>query len=109
MGYGLGSGGNALWHPDRFRGNLLGAIPTAMAMTDAALIEIVPGFWVRPSQVMVVRATRGHTSGALTLKPAVYVSIPGCSEIGWEFDTLDDAKAWAGKIAATVNDPVKAP
>ena len=73
-------------------------------MTDAALIEVVPGLWVRPGQVAAIRVTREHTYKTHTLKPAVYVHLPGCGEIGWELETWDDARAWAAKIALAVND-----
>lgn len=67
------------------------------------LIEIAPGLWARPEAVMAVRTTCGTTHGTLTLKPAVYLHVANCSEIGWEFETWEDAKAWAAKIAAVVS------
>ena len=70
------------------------------------LIEIAPGLWARPEQVMAVRTTRGRTQGTLEIRPAVTIHIPAC-ELGWEFDDVDAAMAWAASVAATVNAALK--
>lgn len=75
----------------------------------ADLIEIATGLWARPEQVLAVRTTRGATSGTLTLKPSVTVHIAGLSEIGWEFDDVQNATAWAAKIAGAVNAALQGP
>lgn len=68
-----------------------------------ALVEIVPGFWVVPDRVMVIRTTTTQTSGGFTFKPSVYVQVAGCNEFGWEFDTWDDARVWSTRLGNAVN------
>ena len=77
-------------------------------MTDATLIEIVPGLWVRPELVSAIRTTREVTRDTFTLKATCTIHLPGCGEIGWEFEKWQDAQAWAAKIALAINDLMRA-
>lgn len=69
-----------------------------------ALVEIAAGAWVRPGQqVVAVVAYPGRTVGTLTMAPSVKLYGVHGEILGWELDTLDRAKEWAGAIAKALN------
>jgi hypothetical protein len=71
------------------------------------LVEIGPGWWVRPELVTAVIARKGYDGKEGKYLPCVHVRISETdSAIGWEFDTWDEARAFAATIVTKVNEAV---
>jgi hypothetical protein len=75
------------------------------------LIEINHGTWVRPDRVtaIVARSELPPIVGDKPIRPSVHVSLEDSEQIGWSFDTAEDARAFANRVAAIVNDALKDP
>jgi hypothetical protein len=77
-------------------------------VSHGALVEINPGLWVCPTRVAMVVARNGVPSRlGPDVPPNVRVMVDGDPSIGWEFDTWDAAVAFAGKLAARINEAMR--
>lgn len=68
----------------------------------APLVKLCDGMWINPASVNSVVAHDGWTVGDKTVPPKVCMDAAG-RVFTWEYDSLDTAKAAAGKFAGLCN------